>query len=256
MNVSNGLPMSSSDTTFGDNYFQKKHTKHDCTYCRAAKFCLPALCMLNEKPYSPNDLIERRRIFKQHEHLIRKSEPQKYLYAIHSGCCKGYYVDSAGREHVSSFYYPGDIMGLESIFFGKFLIDIIALDTSDICYISLAKFKTFQWQSQEAREQLLNIFSQQLWQSYSMHGVYSAQELVIQFLLNLSLHSKALGESETKLKLSMGRHDIGNFLGLSSETVSRVITRLKTNKLIEVERNYIKLCNLARLNELATNSDV
>jgi len=253
------VPSSSLNKRFSnvsrhDFVLENRKRNEDCFYCRAVKFCLPALCLSNSDANDVDRLIDRRRILNPGAHLIRKSDPQIYLYAMHSGCCKGYYVDHNGKEHVSSFYYPGDIMGLESIFFGKFLVDIVALETSDICYINLEKFKQMNKISAETQSQLINIFSQQLWQSYSLHGAFSALELVVQFLLNLSHHAKNLGESEINLKLSMGRHDIGNFLGLSSETVSRVMTRLKNKRLIEVDRNQIKICDLNALKSIA-NAD-
>ncbi len=203
-----------------------------------------------------NNHIERTRLFKRNEHLVYRSDPQRYLYIVHAGCCKGYYIDASGREHISNFYYPGDIIGLESIFFRKFLINVIALETSHICYINLSKFLSLQQQSPEMKEQFIDIFSQQLWHAYSMHGTYNSKELVIQFLLDLSTHAKKQGQSGSELTLSMGRHDIGNHLGLSSETVSRVFTQLKIEKLIQVNRNFIKLCDIARLKQLAMNGDL
>lgn len=227
-------------------------TSLSCQHCRMAKFCLPSLCALNDKVFALEGLVEHKRALQPHELLIRQSTPQKYLYAIHSGSLKGFYIDNAGREHVSNFYYHGDVVGLEFMFYGKFLTDIVALEATVLCYISLTKFKQLHQRSPELREQLINIYSQHLWNSYSMHGSYNSRQLVIHFLLNLSSHAASLGESESELILSMGRHDIGNFLGLSSETVSRALTQLKKDGLIKVNRNSIKLNQIAQLKKLAT----
>jgi len=227
-----------------------------CYRCRASNYCLPALCVHNNNQTDPMvRLVDRKRIFNPHESLCYKSQPLKYLFAVHSGSCKASYVDHSGREHVTNFFYPGDIIGLESIFFHEHLVDIVALETSHICYISLDRFKELHRQSAEIRTQLVNFLSHQLWQLYSMQGSYTAEEQVVQFLLNLLHHAKIRGESASVLRLSMGRHDIGSYLGLSSETVSRVMTRLKKQRLISVERNVIELLNLSALNMIANNED-
>lgn len=210
----------------------------------------------SKKEQGFRSIIERRRFIKKLDHINYQSSPQKYFYVLNSGCCKGYYIDITGREHVTNFYFSGDIIGLESLFSGTFLINIIALTDCHISYINISKFKQLNYNDPEIVERLINLFSKQLWQANSMKGSYNAQELVIQFLLILSNHPQSFGYSKSYLTLPMGRKDIGNFLGLSSETVSRVITHLKEAKLIEVKRNIIKLCNLKRLNQLASNSDI
>ena len=225
-----------------------------CAYCHSARFCLPSLCISNGEDNSLLKIAERQRIFHANEYIIHKGESQRYLYAIHSGCCKSYFVDTKGREHVNNFYYPGDIIGLESLFSHRYLVNVVAMDTSNICYINLNHFKSIINEVPDVREQLLNIFSQQLWQAYSMKGSFKAKELVVQFLINISVHSRLLGQSGSEFTLPMGRQDIANFLGLSSETVSRVITSLKQDKIINVNRHSIELCDIPRLNEIAANS--
>jgi CRP/FNR family transcriptional regulator len=232
-----------------------RFAKQSCLGCRVAAQCLPGLIVRNNSGrsldrYSLDNLVERRRIFHQHEHLSFKMQRLNYLYAIHSGSCKAYYVDHEAREHVTNFYYPGDVIGLESIFSHKHLVDIVALETSSICFIELNRFMELHRQSPEIRAQLVNLYSQQLWQAYYMQGPFKAEDLLVRFLLNLSHHAKARGESEEQLHLPMGRHDIGNYLGLSSETISRVITRLKKQKLISVNRSMITLDNLPALHLL------
>ncbi len=235
-----------------------RFSKQSCSGCRVADQCLPGLIVRNNSScsldrYSLDNLVERRRIFHQNEHLSFKMQRLDYLYAIHSGSCKAYYVDHEAREHITNFYYPGDVIGLESIFSRKHLVDIVALETSSICFIELSRFMQLHQQSSEIRTQLVNLYSQQLWQAYCMQGTFKAEELLVRFLLNLSHHAKARGESEEQLHLSMGRHDIGSYLGLSSETVSRVITRLKKQKLISVNRSMITLRNLSALHLLGGN---
>jgi CRP/FNR family transcriptional regulator, anaerobic regulatory protein len=232
----------------------KLDVQTNCSSCRAARYCLPGLCFHNGNTSYLSEIKERHRIFRPQEYVIYKGEPQRYLYAVHSGCCKSYFVDDKGREHVSNFYYPGDIIGFESMFSKNYLVNIVTMDTSDICYINLAKFKALLIKIPQIQEQLLNVFGQQLWQSYTMKGSFKAKELVVQFLLNISSHVKRHGQSAHEFNLPMGRQDIANFLGLSSETVSRVLTELKKKNLINVDRNHIKLLELSKLHNLTARS--
>lgn len=231
------------------------HLKNCPIDCQVTQLCMPCRFAIKNKFSYDGDIIQRRRTLDTGEYLIRQSDKQRYIYIIKSGSLKGGYIDRSGREHVTCFYFSGDSIGIEFLYYGKYLVDILALEPCSICYLNLAKFKELHRDSFELREQLINIFSQNLWHSYSMHGSYNSKELVARFLLNLSSHSVSVGESATELKLSMGRHDIGNFLGLSSETVSRALTQLKLNQLISVNRNLIKLHNIEQLKELMTYSD-
>lgn len=225
----------------------------NCRNCKIAKHCLFGLFVSDDKILKTEDLVERKRVLNPGQALIHQLDRQRYIYVVHSGSLKGRYIDITGREHVTNFYYPSEILGIEFLFYGKFLVDIVALETCSLCYINLTRFKECLNQSSELRERLVNICSQHLWLSYSTRGSHTAIELVIYFLLNLKSQVISGDDHENQLELSMKRDDIGNYLGLSSETVSRALTKLKTNGLITVNKNSIKLNNVEQLKKLATH---
>ncbi|AZT83322.1 hypothetical protein EHN06_07020 [Marinobacter sp. NP-4(2019)] len=222
-----------------------------CQYCRARSYCLPAECHNNRPHHELDHLIQRRRVLHEHHYLFRQHDKADFLMVLSSGVCKSYFVDSKSREHVCGFFYPGDLIGIEALYSSSYQSNVVMLETGSTCYIPIAQIRQALTTSPELQQQVIKMLSQQLSHEYVAAGSFSAEERVVQFLLELSQKQKRLGYSDCQLRLFMSRNDIANYLGMRSETVSRVLTRLGKQHLISVSRDLVTLCDIRQLHHLS-----
>lgn len=222
-----------------------------CHFCRIKSYCLPAECSSSQPHHELDSLVQRRRVVHKHQHLFRQHEKGTYLLVLSSGTCKSYFVDAKSREHICGFFYPGDLIGTEALYQDSYQENSMMLETGCVCYIPISHMRKSLAESPELLQQFMKMLSQQLWQEYKSSGCFSAEERVLQFLLVLGRKQKRLGYSDTQLRLRMSRNDIANYLGLRSETVSRVLTRLDKQKLLKVHREQVDIVEPQQIQALS-----
>jgi CRP/FNR family transcriptional regulator len=193
------------------------------------------------------------RALKAHEHLFLSGAPRTHIYQVLDGVVGSYKLLGDGRRQIVGFYYPGDLIGIETTtsweHYGEALCEArvrcISVDTIDRLIQSEPGFgqtlvATLASDLAETREQLLSL------------GRKSAIEKLATFLLRISRRNCREGEDEYRLYLPMTRMEIADYLGLTVETVSRNFTRLKKEKIIApVSRCEVEIVDLNRLRELA-----
>ncbi len=189
----------------------------------------------------PNgDMKAGSRVLERGDHLFRAGETAECIHLLKSGILKGYLLSPAGEEQVVAFYLPGDLVGLESMELPRQTFCVEALSLSRTCTLSREEVTELCARSQPVLRCLLGQASRRLRHDASMFallGCRSADRRVAAFLLELSRRMKKRGVPTRELELEMTRADIGSYLALAVETVSRVLTRLRKNGVIEVERN-------------------
>lgn len=198
-----------------------------------------------------DELVEHRKIIHKGEHLFRFNEPLVNLPVIASGCCKHYIIDNEAREHISGFSFAGEILGLEAIYCGCYHHNAKALDTMGLGYIPKQKLCRYIARFPVFGRLLFNEMSQKLDQQMLMTLHCQAKNRVARFLLLLAQKQHHLRRSENCLLLIMTRQDIANYLCLRAETVSRILTRLKNEGLIEICRNSVELKDTTGLSRLS-----
>jgi CRP/FNR family transcriptional regulator len=220
-----------------------------CSSCSLRELCLPA-------GLSPRDLervdrlVSQRRRLARGEHLYRAGAPLAALYAIRSGFVKSFVVQADGREQVAGFHMTGEILGLDAIGSGRHLCDALALEDSEACEIPFVRLETLARELPSLQQQLHRVMSREIARDYGMMlllGGMNAEERLAAFLLNLSQRFAARGYSPTEFYLRMTRQDIGSYLGLKLETVSRSFSGLQRRGLIEVRQRRVRILDLARL---------
>ena len=171
------------------------------------------------------------------DYLHHNGDPVNSLYIIRSGSVKEFVSNNCGDEHILAFYLPGELIGLDSIGKESYQCGIISLETTTYCAISLDKFEHMCQQFPELQKMIFNTMSKII--SFENKMLLSAcnkkaNERIAVFLLSLSRRYLHLGYSANEVHLPMSRQDIGSYLGLTSETVSRVFTQLQKDKIISV----------------------
>ncbi len=188
------------------------------------------------------------------EYLYRAGEPFQALYMIRSGVIKTYFISEDGEEQILGFHLPGEIIGFDGIAESQFPSNAMALDTSSICRLSFDSLEKHHRLAPQLQNALLKGMSHEILRHENMLmllGKKKADQRLASFLLNRSTYQSSHGYSATTFTLAMTRTDIGKYLGLTVETVSRVLSRMQTQKVIEVHTNQIQILDLDALQCMA-----
>ncbi len=224
-----------------------------CTDCALYELCLPP--GLGDADLERLDhIIRRRKPVKRGVHLFNVGDPFRMIYALRSGSVKTYTVVGDGREQITGFYLPGELLGLDAISSGIHPCGAKTLETTSVCEIPFNRLQQLSENIPGLQKQLYRIMSKEISQEQSMLmllGKRTVEERLAAFLLSLSTRFYERGFSSSEFNLSMSRHEIGNYLGMAVETVSRTFTRFQEEGLIEAERKRIRLRDLKGLCRVA-----
>jgi CRP/FNR family transcriptional regulator len=191
------------------------------------------------------------------EFLYSQGDEGESLYAVKSGSFRSFITNSDGVEQTMGFYLPGELMGLDVLQSGRFTCSIVALETGSVCEVPLSNLKELCTEIPGLQTQLIRILGKEIASDHDkilLLGHRSARARMATFLLMLSIRYGALGFSSTEFNLSMRRHDIANFLGLTIETVSRQLADLSKNGIISVQRRSVQIINLDLLKSIVEPS--
>jgi CRP/FNR family transcriptional regulator len=215
-----------------------------CSVCNLREVCLP--CGL---PGSDRELLDglvytRRRV-KRGESLYRVGSGFESLYAVRSGFFKSRVVLVDGRDQVTGFHMAGEVLGMDGIGSDSHTADLIALEDSEVCVIPYARLE-----EPALQRQLHKVMSRELVRDQGVMmllGTMRAEERLAAFLLNLSQRFLARGYSPDEFHLRMTRDEIGSYLGLSLETVSRLFSRFHDEGLIVVQQKHVRILDIPAL---------
>jgi CRP/FNR family transcriptional regulator, anaerobic regulatory protein len=194
-------------------------------------------------------VVNRRRV-KKGSSLFHTGDLFKDLYAIRVGNFKTVVSTPEGQEQVTGFQMAGELLGLDGIVNDQYMCSAVALDDAEVCVLPYEDIADLSSRIKTLRSHLHKILSREIVRDQSiilMLGSMSAEERIAAFLLNLAKRLKARGQSEQEFLLRMGREDIGSYLGLKIETVSRTLTKLSGEGILEVSLRSIKIVDENRL---------
>ncbi len=175
------------------------------------------------------------------------------LYAVRTGFLKTCVLHDDGREQVAGFHMMGELLGMDAIGSGKHISDAIALEDSEVCEIPFAEFERLSRDMPALQQHFHRIMSREIARDYGVMlllGSMRAEERLAAFLLNLSQRFAARGYSSTQFILRMTREEIGSYLGLKLETVSRAFSHFQNEEIISVQNKNIEIKDLERLRTL------
>ena len=196
-------------------------------------------------------LVEHVGPFKEGEHLFREGDDFTAIAAVRAGTVKTYVVDPDGHEQVLGFHLPGEVIGLNAIAQAHYPCNAVALDTTMLCRFSFPRMAMLATRLPGLQAQLFRLLSQDIGKAALLAGDYSADQRLAAFLVSLSRRFADRGFSATRLRLTMSRTDMANYLRLAPETVSRVLRRFQDDGLIGVERRELEIRDPARLHTIA-----
>ncbi len=195
-------------------------------------------------------LTSLKRTFRRGEYLYRSGEQFRALYAVRTGFFKTQVLHEDGREQVTGFQMPGEIIGLDAICTDAHTCDAVALDDGEICEIPFDQLEDLSRELPSLQRHLHRIMSREIVRDQGIMmllGSMRAEERLAAFLLNLSQRFGARGYSPHAFNLRMTRHEIGSYLGLKLETVSRTFSYFQEHGLLNVKVREIEIMDLLRL---------
>lgn len=229
--------------------FSEQH----CDNCGLVSLCLPFSLNHNESEQLEK-IIDKSLPLKKGSHLFHQGEPFTSLFAVRAGTIKTYTVTNEGEEQITGFYFPGELIGLNAIDTSYYPISAKVLETSTVCEIPYEDLDQLSDKVPQLRRQLIHAMGKEIREEQQMMLLLSkktAEERVATFLLKLSDRYKRRGYSASIFRLSMSRNEIGNYLGLAVETVSRIFSRFQKQQLIKVEGKEIEVLSLDELRQSA-----
>ncbi len=225
----------------------------ECQNCALFRICLPKHVSAADLS-SLEAIIIKRKATPRGQPLFKAGDKFSSIYAVRSGGIKTYRTDAEGNEQVCGFHLPGELVGLESIISDTSINSAKMLDTTSVCEIPFPELEALLPRMPQLQKELTRLLSREIvtsqWQ-LSLLGSKKADARVAALLCNISDRLEQRGYSATRFSLPMSRSDIGNFLGLTIETVSRSFTRLQRKGLLSVKGRMVTLLDLDNLRRLA-----
>jgi CRP/FNR family transcriptional regulator, anaerobic regulatory protein len=222
-----------------------------CMTCNMRELCLP-VGLTGDEMKQVDALIVTRTKLKKHETLYRAGEPFHSLYAIRGGSLKTTVLVEDGRAQVAGYHMPGDIIGLDGVGTNHGT-EAIALEDSDVCVLPFVKVEDLARSVPALQHNLHQVMSNEIAREQSVMlllGSMHADERLAVFLLNLADRYHRRGYSATEYVLRMTREEIGSYLGVKLETVSRLLSRFQEEGMIQVQGRTVKLLNLGALKQI------
>jgi CRP/FNR family transcriptional regulator len=235
-----------ADGPFGLSIFTQP-----CSSCTACFTC--ERCVLSALEYGRLNAISRGlRLVKRGETLYRTGTRFENIYAVQSGSFKTVIVSIDGREQVTGFHIAGEPLGLDGVHFERYACDVVALEDSSVTVIPFHLLELLCQEFVAVQRHVLRLMSGEIVRETGLLllGNMRAEQRVAAFLLNVSERLQARGYSPLAFVLKMTREEMGSYLGLTLETVSRMLGLFQRKTLVEVAGKQIRILDLNRLKAL------
>ncbi len=224
-----------------------------CTDCRMNSLCLP-IALEYDEVERLNEIVQRGRPLQKDSHVYDIADEFSAVYAVRSGSIKTYSVNEQGVIQVTGFYLPGEIFGMDGIAHTHHVSAAVAMETASICEIPFSRLEELSITMPSLQRHFFKLMSKEITsdqQLITLLSKNSAEERVATLLLSISARNAKRGLSGIRFRLPMSRADIGNYLGLTVETVSRVFSRFQKQGLLNVDKKEIEVVDTLALQELA-----
>ena len=227
-----------------------------CSNCNLKELCLP-VGMANEQMERLDSLVSARRAVVRGDALFHAGEAFTSLYAVRTGFFKTCVSSEDGRDQVTGFQMAGELLGLDGIGTERHTCDAVALEDSQVCVIPFHQLEELSRELSDLQRHFHRIMSREIVRDHGVMlllGSMRAEERLAAFLLNLTQRLRMRGFSAHSLVLRMTREEIGSYLGLKLETVSRAFSRFQEDGILQVKQRQIEVLDPDALQKLVNSS--
>jgi CRP/FNR family transcriptional regulator len=223
-----------------------------CSNCNLQELCMPAGLSRDELDRI-DDMVAARRKIKRGTTLFRNGEKFTSLFAIRTGFFKTCVASEDGRDQVTGFQMAGEIIGLDGIVNDHHTCDAVALEDAEVCVMPFDRIEELSREINALQRHVHKIMSREIVREHGVMlllGSMRAEERLATFLLNLVQRLHARGFSQSELILRMTREEIGSYLGLKLETVSRTFSKFVDEGIVEVKQRHVRIINTDALSDI------
>lgn len=224
-----------------------------CANCPQNAACLPAGLGAEELAWV-DAAVEQGGARQKGDHIYREGDEFLALYVVRAGSIASYSASVNGFEQITGFSFPGSLIGMDGIALGTHRTSAVALETSAVCRIPYESIRNLGQRIPALLHHVFQRLSQEIasdQQLLSKLGKCSAEQRVASLLLDISRDLQRRHLSATRFDLPMTRRDIGNYLGLSTESVSRAMTQMHRDGLLRIDAREVMIRDMDRLRILA-----
>ncbi|MDY7578942.1 fumarate/nitrate reduction transcriptional regulator Fnr [Herbaspirillum sp. RTI4] len=231
--------------------------KTNCSGCSLHQLCLP-MGLSDADVSRLDEIIGLRKRVLRGENLYRMDDTFTHLFAIRFGNFKTFQINQNGEQQITGFQMTGELLGMDAISTDRHHCDAVALEDSEVCEIPFARLQDLFGHIPTLLHHFHRIMSREITREQNtmlLLGNMRSEQRFATFLVNLSSRYMARGYSATSFQLRMSREDIGNYLGLTIESISRLISKFRKQGLLDVDKREVQLLDLNALRLLAAGDD-
>ena len=226
-----------------------------CSNCNLRELCMP-VGLNDQEMQRIDEVVATRRKVLRGENLFRNGDKFSALYAIRTGFFKTCVSSEDGRDQVTGFQMAGEIIGLDGIVSDHHTCDAVALEDAEVCIMPFDRIEELSREIKGLQHHVHKIMSREIVREHGVMlllGSMRAEERLAAFLLNLVQRLHARGFSQSELILRMTREEIGSFLGLKLETVSRTFSKFVDDGIVDVKQRYVRILNTDALKQIVNS---
>ncbi|OUM00947.1 fumarate/nitrate reduction transcriptional regulator Fnr [Variovorax sp. JS1663] len=214
-----------------------------CSSCSLRELCMPAALDADDLRRIDEIVATRRRV-RRRETLFRTGDRFTSLFAIRSGFFKTRVASEDGRDQVTGFQMAGEIIGLDGIVNDEHSCDAVALEDAEVCVMPFQRIEALSREVKALQRHIHQIMSREIVRDHGVMlllGSMRAEERLAAFLLNLVQRLRARGFSQSEFILRMTREEIGSYMGLTLETISRTMSKFVADGILEIDQRKVRI---------------
>ncbi|MEA1988270.1 MAG: fumarate/nitrate reduction transcriptional regulator Fnr [Pseudomonadota bacterium] len=224
-----------------------------CLNCGLQKICFPT-GLLKADIDRLDDIVERKSPLKKNQHLYETGQKFNAIFAIRAGAVKLYSYSDSGEEIVHGFYLPGDVVGFDGLIENAYLYNAVALDSTSVCNLPYDELSGLSLKIPNLNKQIMAVMSKKL-QDGQLHSELlikrNADQRVAQFIWNMAERYKNRGYAYDEFRLSILHRDVALYLGLTPETVSRILAKFNSDEIVSWKKKEVIIFNEEKLKAVA-----
>lgn len=227
-----------------------------CAKCLMRSLCLAHKSIKDNAIAELESVIEKRRTIYKGDIIYKAGDEFRHLYAIRTGSVKIYSINEQGDEQITGFHMPGDLIGFDAIAENEHQSFAESLETTSICEISFSNIMELVTTYPNLNLRLFKLISQEISTKKNLMMVISkqtAEQRLASFILHMSYSLYQRKMSKMEIKLSMTRYEIGNYISLTVETISRLLTKFQERGIIKVHGRFISITDLDALKSVLSS---